>query len=249
MFKKSKDEQDKKKRFFKKTNENENDNVPDKKIKSERRGKFIKSLIIPVIFSLILVVIIFLVIQAKTEHDDVKVKTVIAVKNIPAHTYVSKNNLDKHVKVISADADVVPDNSFKSLNPLLKKKGIFFSKGVSKSEIVKKSDISFSDMIMDKYKDGFQETSFSAENFANGVNGAIRKGDIVDVYAKSPDGDSLLKYAENVYVSAVYDQSGNKVDSPDSIATSFTVYVANDEIDSLNTAIANGGIQIYRTEY
>ena len=43
----------------------------------------------------------------------------------------------------------------------------------------------------------------------------------------------------------VYNNAGNKVTEPDGIATSFTVWVTPDEVESLNLAIVYGGVQMY----
>ena len=80
---------------------------------------------------------------------------------------------------------------------------------------------------------------------ADGVNGSLRKGDIVDVYALDPATELLTLYAENVYVAEVYDNSGKKVTELDGIATSFTVWVTPDEVESLNLAVVYGGVQMY----
>ena len=98
---------------------------------------------------------------------------------------------------------------------------------------------------MDKYKNGYEITSFPAESFDGGVNGSLRKGDIVDVYALNPETELLELFAEDVYVSEVYDNAGNRITEPDGVATSFTVWVTPEEVESVNLAVVYGGVQIY----
>lgn len=98
---------------------------------------------------------------------------------------------------------------------------------------------------MDKYKNGYEITSFPAESFDGGVNGSLRKGDIVDVYAQNPDTELLELFAENLYVSEVYDNAGNRITEPDGVATSFTVWVTPEEVESVNLAVVYGRVQIY----
>ena len=98
---------------------------------------------------------------------------------------------------------------------------------------------------MDKYKNGYEMTSFQAQNFSGGVNGCLRRGDIVDVYAVDPTTDMLVLMAENVYVYEVYDNTGNRITEKDESATSFTVYVTPEEVEQINMAVCYGGIQIY----
>ncbi len=59
-----------------------------------------------------------------------------------------------------------------------------------------KDDILTKDMVMDKYKAGYEVTSFAVESFDDYVNGFLRKGDIVDVYAKDPRTEMLTLMAE-----------------------------------------------------
>jgi GrpB-like predicted nucleotidyltransferase (UPF0157 family) len=83
------------------------------------------------------------------------------------------------------------------------------------------------------------------KSFDGGVNGSLRKGDIVDVYALNPDTELLELFAENVYVSEVYDNAGNRITEPDGVATSFTVWVTPEEVESVNLAVVYGKVQIY----
>lgn len=117
---------------------------------------------------------------------------------------------------------------------------------MAKSQMVLSGDISTTDAVMDKYKAGYQVTSFNAMEFADGVNGSLRKGDIVDVYAVDPATEVLTLYAENVYVSEVYDSSGKKITEDSEVATSFTVYVTPEEVESVNMAVVNGNVQLYK---
>ena len=73
------------------------------------------------------------------------------------------------------------------------------------------------------------------------MNDSLRKGDIVDVYAVDPASEMLVLMAENVYVSEVYDNAGKKITDDEGVATSFTVW----EVESINTAVVYGGIQMY----
>jgi hypothetical protein len=54
-----------------------------------------------------------------------------------------------------------------------------------------------------------------------------------------------IKLAENVYVSEVYDNAGNRITEPDGVATSFTVWVTPEEVESVNLAVVYGKVQIY----
>ena len=145
--------------------------------------------------------------------------------------------------------DQLTEDRIRNINRLHReltpKDGLYIENALSKSQMVLKDDIATEDAIMDKYKNGFEITSFGAQAFTGGVNGSLRRGDIVDVYAVDPTTDMLVLMAENVYVYAVYDNTGNKVTSADETATAFTVYVTPEEVEQINMAVCYGGIQMY----
>ena len=46
-------------------------------------------------------------------------------------------------------------------------------------------------------------------------------------------------------MSEVYDNAGNRITEPDGVATSFTVWVTSEEVESVNLAVVYGKVQIY----
>ena len=210
----------------------------------EKALSIVKTLAIPTIIAAIIVCVIYVVVDSKASADELKTEVLCMVKDVPANTIVTADNVKDYFAVVSVDMAAVPDNAYKQLSEL-PKDGFYIENAMSKSQMVFKDDISIVDAILDKYKDGYEITSFKAPDFTRGVNGCIRKGDIVDVYAVDPTTDMLILLAENVYVYEVYDSSGNKVSGKDEIATSFTVYVTEAEVENLNLAVCYGGIQMY----
>ena len=210
----------------------------------EKALSIVKTLAIPTIIAAIIVCVIYVVVDSKASADELKTEVLCMVKDVPANTIVTADNVKDYFAVVSVDMAAVPDNAYKQLSEL-PKDGFYIENAMSKSQMVFKDDIATVDAIVDKYKDGYEITSFKAPDFTRGVNGCIRKGDIVDVYAVDPTTDMLILLAENVYVYEVYDSSGNKVTSKDEIATSFTVYVTEAEVENLNLAVCYGGIQMY----
>ena len=65
------------------------------------------------------------------------------------------------------------------------------------------------------------------------------------VVNETEETEMLTLMAENVYVSEVYDNAGKKITEDDGVATSFTVWVTPEEVESINTAVVYGGIQMY----
>lgn len=166
-------------------------------------------------------------------------------EDVAANTFVKSEDAGKYFEVISSvDLTAIPTCAYRSLDEL-PKDGFYIENTMTKTQMVMKDDIADKDFVMDKYKNGYEITSFLAESFDGGVNGSLRKGDIVDVYALNPDTELLELFAENVYVSEVYDNAGNRITEPDGVATSFTVWVTPEEVESVNLAVVYGKVQIY----
>ena len=204
----------------------------------------VKTLAIPTIIAAILVCVIYVAIDSKANAEELKTEVVCMVQDVPANTFVSADEISKYFEVVSIERVAVPSNAYKSLKEF-PKDGFYIENAMSKSQMVYKDDIATEDAIMDKYKNGYEVTSFGAQSSTRSVNGSIRKGDIVNVYAVDPTTDMLVMLVENVYIFETYDSGGNKVTGKDETATAFTVYVTPDEVENLNTAICYGGIQMY----
>lgn len=203
-----------------------------------------KVVILPLIFAGINVCAIYLAMQNKLEAESLKGQVLVMKENVAENTFVKADEADKYFETISVELTAIPECAYKSIGEL-PKDGFYIENKMSKLQMVMKDDIADKDLVMDKYKNGYEITSFPAESFDGGVNGSLRKGDIVDVYALNPDTELLELFAENVYVSEVYDNAGNRITEPDGVATSFTVWVTPEEVESVNLAVVYGKVQIY----
>ena len=203
-----------------------------------------KVIVIPLLFAGIVVCAIYLAMQQKQAEEDLKTAVVCMKENVTANTYVSPDDIDKYFTTVKVQIEAVPENAVKSVEEL-SKDGFYIEDSMKKAQMVLIDNLADKDAVMDKYQAGYEVTSFDAQNFADGVNGSLRKGNIVDVFALDPATELLTLYAENVYVAEVYDNAGNKVTEPDGIATSFTVWVTPEEVESLNNAVVYGGVQMY----
>lgn len=204
----------------------------------------VKVVVLPLLFAGIVVCAIYLAMQQKAVQEDLKTTVVCMKEDVPANTYVESKDIEKYFTTVKVQLEAVPENAIKSLDEL-SKDGFYIKDSMKKSQMVLACNIAAKDEMMDKYLAGYEVTSFDAQNFSDGVNGSLRRGDIVDVYALDPATELLTLYAENVYVAEVYDNSGKKVTEPDGIATAFTVWVTPDEVESLNLAVVYGGVQMY----
>ena len=204
----------------------------------------VKVIVLPLLFAGIVVCAIYLAMQQKAVQEDLKTTVVCMKEDVPTNTYVESKDIEKYFTTVKVQLEAVPENAYKSLSDF-SKDGFYIEDSMKMAQMVLDCNIAAEDEVMDKYLNGYEVTAFDAQNFADGVNGSLRKGDIVDVYALDPATELLTLYAENVYVAEVYDNSGKKVTEPDGIATSFTVWVTPDEVENLNLAVVYGGVQMY----
>ncbi len=213
--------------------------------KKERVLSILKTLLIPALLAGVVCMVIYIAMENKAAEAELKGQVVVLKSDVAANTFVTADEFGSYFDEVSVELTAIPSTVYASVSDL-PQEGFYIEDAMSKSQMVLKDDIATSDAVMDKYKAGYEVTSFNAMEFADGVNGSLRKGDIVDVYALDPATEALTLYAENVYVSEVYDSAGKKITEDDEVATSFTVYVTPDEVESINTAVVNNGIQLYK---
>lgn len=160
------------------------------------------------------------------------------------NAYIKADEVEDYFTVISVDGNAVAESSVRNLDEL-KEKGFYTNIAITEGQIIYKSDIKKTNAKLDKYKSGFEVTSIAVSNFDKGINGKLREGAIIDVYAKDPATDELVLYVSDVYVESAYDSSGNELTTDEGVAQSFTVYVKASEIEDMNKAINYGDIHIY----
>ena len=204
----------------------------------------IKILVIPALFAGVISAVIFMAMENNMGEAQLKTKVVVMKESVAANTLIRGDNLSAYFEEVSVESTAVPESAYHSIKDL-PRDGLYVENAMGKSQMVLKDDIAKKDEVMDKYQKGYQVTSFSAESFSGGVNGSLRKGDVVNLYALDPATEVLTLMVENVYVAEVYDNSGKKVTEPDGIATSFTVYVTPEEVEQINLAVVYGKIQMY----
>lgn len=199
---------------------------------------------IPALFAGIVVCGLYLSMQNKLEAQSLKEQVLVMKESVAANTYVKADEADKYFEVISVEKIAIPATAYTTISDF-SKEGFYVENAMTKMQMVLKDDIVSKDEVLDKYKAGYEVTSFATESFDDSVNGSLRKGDIVDVYAKDPATEMLTLMAENIYVSEVYDITGKKITEDDEVATNFTVWVTPEEVESINTAVVYCGIQMY----
>ena len=180
-----------------------------------------------------------------TERETLLKNVVVASQDIRVNAYITPDEVDQYFTVIQVDGNAVAENAYTSLKDL-KTKGFYTNIPIGSGQILYSGNIKPTDARLDKYKSGYEITSIAVSNFDKGVNGKLREGAIIDVYAVDPATDELTLYVEDVYVAGAFDSSGNELTTEEGVAQSFTVYVKAAEIENMNRAINYGEIHIYQ---
>ncbi len=214
------------------------------KNKDSKVLSILKTVAIPVVFAAIVVCVLYVAIEKNATQEELKTTVVCMKEDVAANTYVEAEDIETYFTTISVELAAVPTTAIQSLSEL-SEDGFYIEDAMSKSQMVLAENLSDMNAVMDKYLSGYELTSFSVNSFDRGVNGSLRQGDIVDVYALDPLTESLMLMVEDVYVKEVYDNSGNCITEVSEVATAFTVYVTESEVEQMNMAIVYGGIQMY----
>ena len=170
---------------------------------------------------------------------------VVAKEDLRVNAYVTPEEVDEYFTVKQIDASLVTESMVTKLSQL-KEKAFYVNAPVSAGEILYEQDIYATNAKLDKYLSGYEVTSISVSNFDRAVNGKLREGDIIDIYAVDQATDELTLYAEDVYVAAAIDSSGNELKSAEGVSVAFTIWVKEAEVEKVNQAINFGEIQLYR---
>ena len=206
----------------------------------------ITAIVVPLILAVIVTGIIFVIVKKQNTSKVIEQDVVVAIKPIPANTYICKDEMKDYFDTVRVDVRTVSENAVANVKDL-PESGFYVRYSLKEKQMLYTEDIMKSDVSLDKYKEGYQTTSVAVEDFDNSVAGTIRKGNVVDIYAVDPTDDTMKLMAENVYVLAAYDNAGVEING-EVVATAFTIMVAESEKESVNKAITYGGIQLYLSE-
>ena len=234
--------------FEKKVNVKEAPKQGKKEKKEKRQVKapgIVKIVLVPLLITAVLVAAIYLVMDKMTERETLLKNVVVASQDVRVNAYITPDEVDQYFDVIQVDGNAVAESAYTSLKDL-KAKGFYTNIAIGSGQILYSGNIKPTDARLDKYKSGYEVTSIAVSNFDKGVNGKLREGAIIDIYAVDPATDELALFVEDVYVAGAYDSSGNELTTEEGVAQSFTVYVKATEIENMNHAINYGEIHIYQ---
>ena len=156
--------------------------VTKKKKSGNVKAKLIsvlKVVVLPALFAGIVVCGLYLSMQNKLEAESLKGQVLVMKENVAANTYVKAEDMDKYFETVAVEKTAIPTSAYSTISDL-PNDGFYIDRAMTKSQMVLQTDILTKDLVMDKYKTGYEITSFAAESFDDSVNGSLRKGDMRD---------------------------------------------------------------------
>lgn len=202
-------------------------------------------ILVPLLLTVVLVGAIYLLMGKLSENEILLSDVVVAKDSLRINAYITPEEVEQYFEVKQMDASLVTDATVTSLSDL-KKRAFYVKVPVPAGKIMYVQDTVSTNATLDKYLSGYEVTSICVSNFDRAVNGRIREGDVIDIYAVDKATDELTLYAQDVYVAAAYDSSGNELATDEGVAVAFTIWVKEAEVEKVNQAINFGEIQIYR---
>ena len=206
--------------------------------------------LVRIIFSLFIAIIAWVAATSFESYllSDKNVETVVvAKKDIPKDTYIDDKNRETFFEYAVVNADFVSEVTIKDMKEINGKMTVS----------IKKNGILTTDFLINtaEANENFLkpvEVSFAIANANNGINGYIRKGDIVSLIVTSTDrqtGEKMSSlYKSDVYIIDALDSSYKIIDASDttSQAVYFKIYIESEEAAEFNTILANDEISIVK---
>lgn len=192
----------------------------------------LKSVVAALVLAIIAFVFVIFV-ETKMMSNYEKADAVVAIKDIPAYTQITKNNISEYFKVEQLPKDIKMAGAYTKIEDI---KDVIIAYDIETGEqITKKKLVSVENNILIEYDDPVL-LSIRCENLSNAVSGTLKKGDIVDIVAMNPMDEITEVIKEDVYIMGSYDTSGNEVtinDPTSNTAVVFNILCERSEYESL----------------
>lgn len=216
---------------------------------SQEGGKLNSKSIVRIAISLMVAIIAFVGLTTFESYvlSDKDTKTVIvASKNIPSGTFIDDGNRDTFFAEKVVNATLVTDTTFKKIEDIEGK----ILTDVSAGEIMTQNRLFNTAYVNQEFSDPVM-VSFAILAAEDGLNGHIRKGDLVDlIYTNKNDlgENASAKFLENVYIINAYDASYTLIEDEDlsTQAMYFDIYLEHEEAEYFNTIANNSNISIVK---
>lgn len=218
----------------------------NKKKEKEKSSKITVSMIVvPLLIASILSALLYIVVSKASDTADLSAPVVVVKKDVEANGYIAKKDYDTYFEEVVVVKGAISDSCYTSMKDL-PEKGMYVASALDEKEFLYKKDVVTSNKKMKNFSTECDITSIAADNFSSAVCGSLRAGDVVDIYAKELESDNLMLYASGVLIKAAYDSNGEIITEEEGSATSFSIYVSEEQKAQVNAAIASGGIQLYK---
>lgn len=171
---------------------------------------------------------------------------VVAKKDIESGTYIDEDNRDDFFETAVVNSDLVTRTTVTNIDDI---KGKSLCK-LSAGEIASKNQFFNTSFVNSNIKSPVS-VSFSIEKADSGLNGYLRRGDLVDIIATKKDENGSAQsivYLENTYIINVYDESFAKISEDDttSKAVYFEIYIEKEKEAEFSQMLNDYSISMVR---
>lgn len=171
---------------------------------------------------------------------------IIAKKNIEAGTYIDENNQSEFFETIAVNSDLVTETTITDASTIEGKVLCSLSAG----EIVSTNQFFNTAFVNTSIKDPVS-VSFAIEKADSGLNGYLRRGDLVDIIItkKAEDGTTESNvYMENTYIINAYDEAFVKISEDDttSKAVYFEIYIEKEKEAEFSQILTDYTVSLVR---
>lgn len=201
----------------------------------------IKTVSIILIFAIICFICLLTITRKVNGNYDV-VKLIVANKELPVNTEITKKNVNDYFSEVTVDAKLCSKDSIKDMKSLV---GKYVSETIYEKELVHTASFSSKKEVIEKYTEPY-EGSIAVEEFSDAVSGTIRSGDYVNIYVIDSENNEVKKVNEGdaIYISSAFDSNGNRIAPGDmeAVAVSFNFYIEKSESQAFYEKISNNKI-------
>lgn len=212
-----------------------------------------RSITITIVIGLLLSITLFIFLTQleKEMLRDYETREVVrSVEEVPAGTWITESNVNLYFVLEEVNGKIVTDETITNLSMLC---GSYANRNLSVGEIMYLPLFSSKEKLTGRYNSP-TEISIRIEDEANGVAGTLRKGDCVNIFVSTLNGETKQEvYKEilkNIVINEAYDSVGNLIGMSDKEkkACIITFYVEESEVAMLLTQLTSGTLIIGKVE-
>lgn len=216
------------------------------KVKTERN--ILPGVIFAGLATAIIVYAVMLNAEKNALSDFEKGSIYISTKEIPKGQIITEENIAEYFKLQELDVKIIPTNAIKHPEDL---KGLITNYTIDDGTLI---TTGMFESVNDVTKDMKEPViaGFKAEDLYQVVGGVLRTGDRIHIYkvddkSEEMEGETTLVW-ENIFIADVFDQTGNRITSDDSLtaAQRINVYMDKSDVATFYQDLFTGSLRVVK---